>query len=100
MVREWGTKREFDFKPLPHWELGESLDILDLPRGAKMAGSGFVLFKGQGAQLQRALMNFMIDLHVGEHGYKEVWSPLLSNRTSMTSTGGWINWNPIQMSTP
>lgn len=86
-VREWGEKREFDFKPSPHWELGEKLDILDFPRGAKIGGSGFVLYKGLGARLQRALANFMLDLHVSEHGYCEVWPPMLANRKSMTSTG-------------
>lgn len=87
IVREWGTKKTFDFTPLTHIELGEHLDILDLPRAAKITGSNFPLFKGDGAKLQRALINFMIDMHTQKHGYKEIWPPSLVNRDSMTGTG-------------
>lgn len=87
VVRSWGKQREFDFKPVGHIELCQHLDIMDLPRAAKITGSNFVLFKGDGAKLQRALIDFMIDLHTKKHGYKEIWPPALVNRQSMTSTG-------------
>jgi len=87
VVREWGKPPEFDFKPKSHIELGQDLDILDFPRSSKISGSGFCLFKGLGAQLERALFNFMLDLHTKEHGYKEVFPPFLVNRASMTATG-------------
>ena len=87
VVRSWGTPRELDFTPRPHWELGESLGLFDLARGAKLTGSGFPLFTGMGARLVRALANFMIDLHVSEHGYTEVQPPYLVNRASLTGTG-------------
>ena len=87
VIREWGKEVKFDFTLLSHIEIGEHLDILDFNRAAKMAGSNFSLFKGFGAQLVRALMNFMLDLHTKKHGYKEVWPPLLMNRKSMTGTG-------------
>ena len=77
----------FDFEPKPHWELAEVLDIIDFRRGAKVAGSNFVLFKGLGAKLERALINFMLDLHVSEHGYTEVSPPFVANRPTMTGTG-------------
>ncbi|MEO8295017.1 MAG: serine--tRNA ligase [Gemmatimonadota bacterium] len=86
-VRRWGEPAPFDFTPRPHWEIGVSLGILDLPRGAKIAGSGFPVFVGQGARLIRALASFMLDLHTGEHGYTEVSVPFLVNRTTMTGTG-------------
>jgi len=86
-VKEWGKAGNPDFKPLTHIELGECLAILDFPRSAKVAGSGFSLFIGDGAKMVRALINFMIDLHVQKHGYKEVWPPVLVNRASMTGTG-------------
>ncbi len=86
-VRRWGKLPEPDFPPLPHWELGDRLGILDLPRGSKLAGSGFPLFKGAGALLQRALISFMLDLHVEKHGYQEVWPPALATRSCMTGTG-------------
>src|SRR5690606_38825106 len=69
VLREWGEAPAFDFEPRPHWEVGEALGILDLPRGAKVAGSGFPLLVGGGARLERALINFMMDLHAREHGY-------------------------------
>ncbi len=87
VLREWGDEPSPEFERRPHWELGESLGILDLPRGAKLAGSGFPVYKGMGARLERALINFMIDLHTGEHGYTEIWPPLLVNREAATGTG-------------
>ncbi|MFN3467352.1 MAG: serine--tRNA ligase [Candidatus Brocadiales bacterium] len=87
VVRTWGKRKGFGFQPKPHWELGESLGILDLERGAKISGSGFPLFKGIGARLERALFNFMLDLHTQKHGYQEVFPPFLVNRSSMTGTG-------------
>lgn len=87
IIREWGEVRTFDFSPRTHIELGGHLDILDLPRAAKVAGSNFALFKGDGARLQRALIDFMIDMHTKKHGYKEIWPPALVNRQSMTGTG-------------
>lgn len=84
--RTWGTPREAT-GIRPHWEIAESLGILDLARGTKLAGSGFVLLRGAGARLTRALMSFFIDVHTREHGYEEVWVPILVNRASMTGTG-------------
>jgi len=85
--RSWGTPPALGFPPKPHWELGERLGILDLPRGAKIAGSGFPLFTAHGARLVRALVSFMLDLHTREHGYIEVWPPLLVNRDTARGTG-------------
>jgi len=87
IVRYWGEQKKFDFKPLMHMEICEKLDILDLPRASKITGSNFVLFKGDGAKLQRALIDFMIDMHTKKHGYREIWAPALVNRASMTGTG-------------
>jgi len=87
VVRSWGTPPTFDFAPKPHWELGANLGLFDLPRGAKVAGSGFPVFTGPGARLGRALANFMLDLHAREHGYLEIAPPYLVNRASMTGTG-------------
>jgi seryl-tRNA synthetase len=86
-VRRWGDPPQFDFPPLPHWELGEQLDILDFQRGVKIAESRFTLLKGAGALLERALINFMLDLHTREHGYSEVFPPILVNEESMFATG-------------
>jgi len=86
-VRSWGQPPEFDFKPLPHWEIGERLGILDLGAAAKISGSGFIVLKGAGARLERALIGFMLDLHTREHGYQEVSTPYLVNRFSMEGTG-------------
>ncbi|MFH1782092.1 MAG: serine--tRNA ligase [Candidatus Omnitrophota bacterium] len=86
-VRKWGNIRKFDFNPKNHIELGETLDILDFPRSSKISGSGFCLFKGLGARLERALINFMLDLHTKEHGYREIFPPFLVNRPSMIATG-------------
>ncbi|MEP6572160.1 MAG: serine--tRNA ligase [Gemmatimonadota bacterium] len=87
VVREWGIRPALAFAPRPHWELGETLGLFDLARGAKIAGSGFPLFTGAGARLARGLVNFMLDLHSREHGYLEVAPPLLVNRASLIGTG-------------
>jgi seryl-tRNA synthetase len=87
VVRVWGEKPQFSFTPRPHWEIGEGLNILDFARGAKITGARFTLYLGFGARLERALINFMLDLHTGEHGYTEVLPPFLVNRESMTGTG-------------
>ncbi len=86
-VRTWGERTKLDFKPKPHWDLGKDLGILDEERAAKLSGSNFLLLKGAGAALERALINFMIDLHVRSHGYTEIWPPFLVNRASMYGTG-------------
>ena len=86
-IREWGRLPNFKFKPLNHIELGEKLGIMDFSKSAKISGSGFSLFIGDGASMVRALMNFMIDMHTQKHGYKEIWPPALVNRQSMTATG-------------
>ena len=86
-VRRWGAPRALAFSPRPHWEIGEALGILDLERAAKLAGSRFPLLRGAGALLERALINFMLDLHTRIHGYLEWFPPLLVNRDSMLGTG-------------
>src|SRR5947208_13158419 len=86
-VRRWGSPPKFDFKPKPHWELGEQLGILDLERGAKLSGARFAVYWDLGAKLERVLANFMLDLHTREHGYTEVLPPYLVNSDSMTGTG-------------
>ncbi len=86
-VRTWGQKPVLDFDPRPHWEIGENLDILDFERGAKLAGARFTLYKGLGARLERALINFMLDLHTGRHNYVEMLPPFMVNRECMTGTG-------------
>ena len=86
-VRKWGTPRNFDFKPQPHWNLGESLDILDFERGAKISAARFTVLKNQGARLERALINFMLDIHTREHHYQEIFPPFMVNATTMTGTG-------------
>ncbi|MCX7730909.1 MAG: serine--tRNA ligase, partial [Candidatus Caldatribacterium sp.] len=86
-VRRWGEPREFDFPPRPHWEIGETLNILDFERGAKIASSRFTVLKGKGALLERALINFMLDLHTLKHGYQEIFPPFLVNTKTMTGTG-------------
>ncbi|NMD42754.1 MAG: serine--tRNA ligase, partial [Firmicutes bacterium] len=86
-VRSWGRLPDFAFAPQPHWDVGESLGILDFPRAGKIAGSRFALYCGEGARLERALINFMLDLHTGEHGYREIFPPFLVNSGSMTGTG-------------
>ncbi len=87
VVRTWGEKPVFDFEPKPHWDIGEDLNILDFVRGAKIAGARFTLYRGMGARLERALINFMLDLHTTEHGYTEVLTPFMVNSQSMTGTG-------------
>lgn len=87
VVRDVPVKSVNDFTPLPHWEIGENLDIIDLQRGAKLSGSRFFILKGKGSRLQRALVNWMIDLHTNEHGYQEIYLPYLVNSTSVTSSG-------------
>ena len=87
IIRSWGEPRTFDFEPKYHWDIAASLDIIDFERGAKIAGSGFILYKGLGAKLERALFSWMLDLHTSEHGYTEVFPPFLANRRSMTGTG-------------
>jgi seryl-tRNA synthetase len=86
-LRSWGAPPAFDFEPRPHWELGATLGLFDLPAGVKITGSGFPLFTGAGARLGRALANFMLDLHTREHGYFEVAPPYLVNRATLTGTG-------------
>lgn len=87
VLKEVGRKPSFGFTPRPHWELGEALGLFDLARGAKITGSGFPVFTGDGARLARALKNFMLDLHTREHAYLEVSPPFLVNRATMTGTG-------------
>ena len=86
-IRRWGEPRQFNFTPLPHWDIGEALDILDFERGAKLAAARFTVLKGLGAKLERALINFMLDLHTAEHRYKEIFPPFLVNAETMTGTG-------------
>jgi len=86
-ARRWGTPPKFDFKPKPHWELGEELGVLDLERAAKISGARFAVYWALGARLERALANFMLDLHTREHGYTEVLTPYLVNSDSMYGTG-------------
>lgn len=86
-VRKWGTAPTLDFTPRPHWEIGEALGILDFETGAKLAGARFTLSRGAGARLERALINFMLDLHTGEHKYIEMLPPFMVNSASMTGTG-------------
>ena len=87
LVRTWGEPRCFDFTPLPHWELAERLGIIDFQRGVKLSGSRFFILTGMGAKLERALINWMLDLHVGEHGYREVNLPALVKREIMEGSG-------------
>ncbi|HYA86977.1 MAG TPA: serine--tRNA ligase [Nitrospirota bacterium] len=90
-IRRWspqgGDPPKFPFEPKPHWDLAEYLDIIDFDRAAKITGARFALYKGMGARLERALINFMLDLHTTEHGYVEVLPPFMVNKTSMTATG-------------
>ncbi len=86
-VRRWGEIPKFDFEPKAHWDLGEELGILDFKNGAKITGARFTLYWDLGAKLERALINFMLDLHTREHGYREVLPPFMVNRTTMTGTG-------------
>ncbi len=86
-VRRWGTPREFDFQPKPHWDLGPELKVLDLERAAKVTGARFAVYWNWGAKLERALINFMLDVHTREHGYTEVLPPFLINSDSLFGTG-------------
>ena len=86
VVREWGTPRMGDAVK-PHWDVAGAMGLLDVARGAKISGSGFIVYRGLGAKLVRALINLMLDTHTAEHGYEETWVPLIVNRTSMTGTG-------------
>ena len=86
-VRKWGTLPEFSFTPKPHWELGEQLGILDMERAVKLTGARFAVYWDMGAKLERALANFMLDLHTSEHGYTEVLTPYMVNSASMYGTG-------------
>ncbi len=86
IVRSWGEPRKFDFQPVPHWQLGESLDIIDFDRGVKLSGTRFYVLKGLGARLQRALISFMLDLHTYEHGFKEIYPPFMVKRESMVGS--------------
>lgn len=86
-VRHWGQPTEFDFEPKPHWDIGESLGILDFEAASKISGARFALYKGLGARLERALINFMLDLHTSKHGYKEIFPPFIVLRQSMIGTG-------------
>jgi seryl-tRNA synthetase len=87
VVRSWGKPPDISFKPLPHWELAEKLDIIDFQRGVKLSGSRFYVLKGQGARLPRALITFMLDLHVKEHGYTEIYPPFMVKRECMVGSG-------------
>lgn len=86
-VRTWGEPREFSFKPLPHWELGENLGIIDFHRGVKLSGTRFYVLKGLGAHLQRALISFMLDVHVEEQEYNEIYPPSMVRRECMVGSG-------------
>jgi len=87
VVRTWGKPGEFSFEPLPHWELGEKLGIIDFQQGVKLSGTRFYVLKGLGARLQRALISFMLDTHVNEHGYKEIYPPFMVKRECMVGSG-------------
>lgn len=86
-IRRWGMPHEFDFEAKAHWDIGESLGILDFETAGKVTGARFTFYKGAGARLERALVNFMLDMHVDRHGYTEVFPPFLANSASMTGTG-------------
>lgn len=86
-VRKWGEPKVFDFEPKPHWDLGTDLNILDSETAAKITGARFTIYKGLGARLERALMNFMLDLHVDKHEYTEIFPPFMVHRRSMIGTG-------------
>ncbi len=85
-IRRWGEPRKFSFRPKEHWEIGQSLGIMDFERAAKIAGSRFVVYRGIGARLERSLINWMLDLHTGQHRYEEIWPPAMANARSLTGT--------------
>lgn len=87
LIRTWGTPRTFEFEPLPHWEIGERLDIIDFVRGVKLSGSRFYVLKGLGARLQRALISFMLDVQAKDHGYREIYPPFMLHRECMVGSG-------------
>ena len=87
VVREWGSPTGFEFTFKPHWDIGEDLDIIDFERGGKVTGARFTFYKGLGARLERALINLMLDLHTGQHGYTEIFPPFMVHRDSMQGTG-------------
>ena len=87
VLREWGEPREFDFEPKPHWEIAVDLGIVDFERATSISGANFEIFKGAGARLRRALINFMLDLHTKEHGYTEVAPPVIARRDSLIASG-------------
>ena len=87
VVRTWGEPRAFDFEPKPHWDLGPALGIIDFERGTKISGARFTVLSGMGARLERALINFMLDFHVRQHGYTEVSPPHLVRRAALFGTG-------------
>ncbi|MGH7229282.1 MAG: serine--tRNA ligase, partial [Nitrospiraceae bacterium] len=87
VVRQWGALPEFAFTPRPHWDIGETLGVLDFERAARMVGARFAVLTGLGAKLERALSNYMLDLHQARHGYQEVLPPFMVNRAAMTGTG-------------
>jgi len=87
LVKTWGERKKFDFTPKPHWEIGESLGILDLERAAKLSGARFAVYMGAGARLERSLISFMLDLHTAKHGYTEVLPPFMVNSKSLFGTG-------------
>lgn len=86
-IRRWGEQTQFDFAPKAHWDIGDALGILDAERAAKVTGARFTFYKGLGARLERSLINFMLDLHTGAHGYTEMLPPFVANKDSMTGTG-------------
>lgn len=86
-IKKWGEPITFDYEPKAHWDLGTDLDIFDFERATKITGTRFTILKRHGARLERALINFMLDLHTDEHGFEEMWTPFMVNRTAMTGTG-------------
>ena len=86
-VRKWGEPKKFDFEPIPHWDLGANLDILDFPRAAKLSGARFTVYKDGGARLERAIINFYLDIHTTQHGYKEILPPFMVTADCMQGTG-------------
>ncbi len=87
VIRTWGEPKKFDFTPLPHWELGEKLGIIDFERGAKLSGSRFYVLRGLGSRLQRSIINFMLNLHTTEHGYTEIYPPFMVKKECMVGAG-------------
>jgi seryl-tRNA synthetase len=86
-MRRWGDPRKFDFDPLAHWDIGPNLDILDFERAAKLSGARFTVYKGWGARLERAVINFFLDIHTGKHGYQEIFPPFMVTADCMVGTG-------------